>query len=87
MPGHNPGFGLLHVAGTGSRRHSRPSLGYLLFWRKMYEMLTGLRPFQAETAYALLNAHLNEAPEPPDLVNPLISPEPTILAAGDGEGS
>ena len=41
----------------------------------MYEMLTGLRPFQAETAYALLNAHLNEAPEPPDLVNPLISPE------------
>ena len=41
----------------------------------LYEMLTGLRPFQAETAYALLNAHLNEAPEPPDLVNPLISPE------------
>ena len=41
----------------------------------MYEMLTGLRPFQAETAYALLNAHLNEAPEPPDLVNPMISPE------------
>lgn len=41
----------------------------------LYEMLTGLRPFQAETAYALLNAHLNEAPEPPDLVNPMISPE------------
>jgi serine/threonine-protein kinase len=41
----------------------------------LYEMLTGRRPFQAETAYALLNAHLNEAPEPPDLVNPVISPE------------
>ncbi len=41
----------------------------------LYEMLTGRRPFQAETAYALLNAHLSEAPEPPDLVNPVISPE------------
>jgi serine/threonine-protein kinase len=41
----------------------------------LYEMLTGRRPFQAETAYALLNAHLNEAPEPPELVNPVISPE------------
>jgi eukaryotic-like serine/threonine-protein kinase len=41
----------------------------------LYEMLTGRRPFQAETAYALLNAHLNEAPEPPELVNPAISPE------------
>jgi serine/threonine protein kinase len=41
----------------------------------LYEMLTGRRPFQAETAYALLNAHLNEAPEPPDLVNPVITPE------------
>ncbi|MES2219568.1 MAG: serine/threonine-protein kinase, partial [Acidobacteriota bacterium] len=41
----------------------------------LYEMLTGCRPFQAETAYALLNAHLNEAPERPDLMNPAISPE------------
>ncbi len=41
----------------------------------LYEMLTGRRPFQAETAYALLNAQLNEAPEPPELVNPVISPE------------
>lgn len=45
------------------------------FGATLYEMLTGRRPFQAETAYALLNAHLNEAPEPPALVNPEISPE------------
>ena len=54
----------------------------------LYEMLTGRRPFQAETAYALLNAHLNEAPEPPDLVNPVISPElNNLVMRCDGESS
>jgi eukaryotic-like serine/threonine-protein kinase len=41
----------------------------------LYEMLTGRRPFQAETAFTVLNAQLNQAPEPPALVNPKISPE------------
>jgi serine/threonine-protein kinase len=41
----------------------------------LYEMLTGRRPFQADTAYTVLNAQLNEAPEPPALVNPAIPPE------------
>ena len=41
----------------------------------LYEMLTGRRPFQAETAFTILNAQLNQAPEPPAQVNPKISPE------------
>lgn len=41
----------------------------------LYEMLTGRRPFRAETAYSILNAQLNEVPEAPALVNPAISPE------------
>jgi len=36
----------------------------------LYEMLTGRKPFQAETSYSVLNAQLNEAPMPPVLVNP-----------------
>jgi eukaryotic-like serine/threonine-protein kinase len=45
------------------------------FGATLYEMLTGRRPFQAETAYSVLNAQLNEAPEPPSQVNPALSPE------------
>ncbi|MEI4861562.1 protein kinase, partial [Klebsiella pneumoniae] len=41
----------------------------------LYEMLTGRRPFQADTAYSVLNAQLNEAPAPPRQVNPAISTE------------
>ncbi len=41
----------------------------------LYEMLTGRRPFQAETAYSVLNAQLNDAPEPPSQINPALSPE------------
>ncbi|MGC2544811.1 MAG: protein kinase, partial [Silvibacterium sp.] len=41
----------------------------------LYEMLTGRRPFQAETAYTVLNAQLNDAPEPPSEINPALSPE------------
>jgi serine/threonine protein kinase len=41
----------------------------------LYEMLTGRRPFQAETAYSVLNAQLNEAPAPPAQVNPALSAE------------
>ena len=36
----------------------------------LYEMLTGRRPFQADTSYSVLNAQLNEAPMPPVQVNP-----------------
>ena len=41
----------------------------------LYEMLTGRRPFQADTSYSVLNAQLNEAPTPPVQINPLLSPE------------
>lgn len=41
----------------------------------LYEMLTGRKPFQADTSYTVLNAQLNEAPTPPAQVNPALSPE------------
>ena len=41
----------------------------------LYEMLTGRKPFQADTSYSVLNAQLNQAPTPPLEVNPAISPE------------
>lgn len=41
----------------------------------LYEMLTGRRPFQADTAYTVLNAQLNEAPQPLTEINPSIPPE------------
>ncbi|MGH9585603.1 MAG: serine/threonine protein kinase [Acidobacteriaceae bacterium] len=41
----------------------------------LYEMLTGRRPFQADTAYTVLNAQLNQAPEPPAQINPSIPAE------------
>lgn len=41
----------------------------------LYEMLTGRKPFQADTSYTVLNAQLNEAPMPPAEVNPALSPE------------
>ncbi|MGB6720934.1 MAG: serine/threonine-protein kinase, partial [Terracidiphilus sp.] len=40
----------------------------------LYEMLTGRKPFQAETSYSVLNAQLNEAPAPPAQWNPSLSP-------------
>jgi eukaryotic-like serine/threonine-protein kinase len=41
----------------------------------LYEMLTGRKPFQAETSYSVLNAQLNEAPAPPAQWNPSLSRE------------
>jgi serine/threonine protein kinase len=41
----------------------------------LYEMLTGQRPFQADTSYSVLNAQLNQAPTPLTEINPAISPE------------
>jgi serine/threonine-protein kinase len=54
------------------------SLGVML-----YEMLTGRVPFDASTAAALVVKHVNEAPAPPRLYNPDLSPavESLILRA------
>ena len=41
----------------------------------LYEMLTGRKPFVADTSYSVLNAHLNQTPTPPSDVNPAIPPE------------
>jgi serine/threonine-protein kinase len=39
----------------------------------LYEMLTGRKPFQADTSYSVLNAQLNQAPTPPAELDPSIS--------------
>ena len=41
----------------------------------LYEVLTGRKPFRADTSYSVLNAQLNEAPIPPIEVNPKLSAE------------
>jgi eukaryotic-like serine/threonine-protein kinase len=41
----------------------------------LYEMLTGSKPFQADTSYSVLNAQLNQAPTPPVELDPSISPQ------------
>jgi eukaryotic-like serine/threonine-protein kinase len=38
----------------------------------LYQMLTGRRPFQGESAYSVLTAQLNEAPVPPVQLNPAL---------------
>ena len=39
----------------------------------LYEMLTGRKPFQADTSYSVLNAQLNEAPTPPSQLDPSLA--------------
>ena len=41
----------------------------------LYEMLTGRKPFQADTSYSVLYAQMNERPTPPVQVNPALPPE------------
>ncbi len=41
----------------------------------LYELLTGRKPFVADSSYSLLNAHLHEIPTSPLEVNPAISQE------------
>ena len=54
----------------------------------LYEMLTGRRPFQADTSFSVLNAQLNEAPMPPAAVESgAIAGAEQYCAAGDGQGS
>ncbi len=38
----------------------------------LYELLTGRTPFEADTSYSVLNAHVNETAKPPAEVNPAI---------------
>jgi len=40
----------------------------------MYELFTGRRPFQADSAYGILDQQCNDAPMPPVEVNPLLPP-------------
>ncbi len=54
--------------GTVDARSDLYSFGVTL-----YEMLTGRKPFQADTSYSVLNAHMNEAPTPPVELDPSIS--------------
>jgi len=56
--------------GTVDARSDLYSFGITL-----YESLTGRKPFEAETSYSVLNAHLMVAPVPPIEVNPALSPE------------
>lgn len=54
----------------GDHRSDLYSLGIIL-----YEMMTGVTPFRGETTMAIIMQHLNDAPIPPERLNPAISPE------------
>ncbi|MDR3754956.1 MAG: serine/threonine-protein kinase [Terracidiphilus sp.] len=41
----------------------------------LYEMLTGRKPFLADTSYSVLNAHLNQNPTPPMELDPSLPAE------------
>jgi len=53
----------------GDERTDLYSLGIIL-----YEMVTGITPFQGDNPIALMMQHLNQMPTPPALLNPNISP-------------
>ncbi len=41
----------------------------------LYEMVTGTRPFTGDDTYSIMKAHIEQAPRPPDSLNPAVSPE------------
>src|SRR5215469_4326726 len=45
----------------------------------LYELLTGRKPFQADTTYTVLNAQCNQPPTPPVELNPAIPQELTAI--------
>ena len=53
----------------GNERSDLYALGVIL-----YEMCTGVCPFQAETPAAIMRLHINNLPTPPALINPHIPP-------------
>jgi serine/threonine protein kinase len=53
----------------GDRRCDLYSLGIIL-----YEMTTGITPFRADTALAIIMQHIHETPTSPALINPQIPP-------------
>ncbi len=53
----------------GDRRCDLYSLGIIL-----YEITTGVTPFRADTAIAIIMQHIHEIPTPPILINPHIPP-------------
>lgn len=54
---------------SGDSRSDLYSLGIVL-----YEILTGVTPFRADSYYALMMKHVSEPPPPPASINPAISP-------------
>jgi eukaryotic-like serine/threonine-protein kinase len=55
--------------GTVDARSDIYSLGVM-----MYELLAGRRPFEADSAYAILHQQCNAAPQPPVEINPQLPP-------------
>jgi len=41
----------------------------------LYEMVTGTRPFSGEDPYAIMKAHIEQPPRPPESLNPAVSPQ------------
>lgn len=59
---------------SGNERSDIYSLGVIL-----YEMVTGVRPFQGDSPMAVLSQHLNTTPTSPVLINPNIPPALTMV--------
>ncbi|MFL5657414.1 MAG: serine/threonine protein kinase [Ktedonobacteraceae bacterium] len=53
----------------GNERSDIYSLGVIL-----YEICTGVRPFQGDNPVAIIMQHISTTPTPPDLINPQITP-------------